>query len=158
MLYRITPRENNEVNDTWMADSGSVLYKEVAAANRLKKIKVDGADSALDLAINAAATLAKAGSVALIGSGRSTVEEQFVTAKLAAALNVSASLVSRVGEGDGILVSADRNPNVRGALITGLITSLPEQKLAGLAAAIDAGKVKTVISIGEDLTAAGLTT
>ena len=47
---------------------------------------------------------------------------------------------------------------MRGALITGLITSLPEQKLAGLAAAIDAGKVKTVISIGEDLTAAGLTT
>jgi NADH-quinone oxidoreductase subunit G len=157
VLYRITPRENNEVNDTWMADSGRVLYKEVTAANRLKKIKVDGADSTLDMAINAAATLAKAGSVALVGSGRSTVEEQFVTAKLAAALNVSASLVSRVGEGDGILVSADRNPNVRGALVTGLIKTLPEQKLAGLAADIDAGKVKTVISIGEDLTAAGLT-
>jgi NADH-quinone oxidoreductase subunit G len=62
-----------------------------------------------------------------------------------------------VGEGDKILVSADRNPNVRGALVTGLICALPTAQLAALAADIDAGKVKTILSLGEDLTAAGLT-
>ena len=62
-----------------------------------------------------------------------------------------------MGQGERLLISADRNPNVRGALVTGLITALPTQKLSGLAADIDAGKVKTVVSIGEDLTAAGLT-
>jgi NADH-quinone oxidoreductase subunit G len=62
-----------------------------------------------------------------------------------------------VGEGDKLLLSADRNPNVRGALVTGLISALPAQKLSALAADIDAGKVKTVLSVGEDLTAAGLT-
>ncbi|MCC6416316.1 MAG: ferredoxin, partial [Opitutaceae bacterium] len=133
------------------------LYKQVQAADRLTAIKVNGADSALDIAINAAAALLKNGAVAVIGSGRSTVEEQFLTKKLAAALNAPVSLVSRVGEGDKLLLSADRNPNVRGALVTGLISALPSQKLAGLAADIDAGKIKTVISIGEDLTAAGLT-
>ena len=57
-----------------------------------------------------------------------------------------AALVSRVGQGDRLLISSDRNPNVRGALVTGLISVLPSQKLAGLAADIDAGKVKTVVS------------
>ncbi|MCF7759548.1 MAG: (2Fe-2S)-binding protein [Cephaloticoccus sp.] len=157
VLYRITPRANDDVNDTWMADSGRLLYKEVATANRLKQIKVDSTDSTLDQAINAAAALIKAGSVAFVGSGRSSVEEQFLTGKLAEAAQATVSLVSRVGEGDGILVSADLNPNVRGALVTGLIKTLPGQKLTDLAADLDAGKVKTVVAINEDLTAAGLT-
>jgi len=62
-----------------------------------------------------------------------------------------------VGEGDKLLISADRNPNVRGALVTGLVSALPSQKLAALAADIDAGKVKAVVAINEDLAAAGLT-
>lgn len=156
VLYRVTPRDNDDVNDTWMSDSGRMLYKLVGAENRLSQITVDGAESTLDMAINAAATLAKAGDVAMVGSGQSTVEEQFLTKKLADAINASASLVSRVGEGDGILISADRNPNVRGALVTGFIAALPEQKLTSLAAEIDAGKVKTIISVGENLAAAGL--
>lgn len=157
VIYRITPRQNDAVNDTWMTDSGRALYKQVQAPNRLKGIMVNGTSSALDIAANTVATLVKDGGVAVVGSGRSTVEEQFLTKKLAAALKAPVSLVSRVGEGDKLLLSADRNPNVRGALVTGLISALPEQSLGSLAADIDAGKVKTVISIGEDLTAAGLT-
>jgi len=158
-IYRITPRRNDEVNDTWMTDSGRVLYKSVAAADRLTAVKVNGTDSALDIAVNAAGELFKssAGAVAVVGSGRSSVEEQFLTRKLAAALSAPTYLVSRVGQGDKILVSADRNPNVRGALVTGLITALPSAQLTELAAAIDAGKVKTVVSVGEDLATAGLT-
>ncbi|HRI81310.1 MAG TPA: molybdopterin-dependent oxidoreductase, partial [Opitutaceae bacterium] len=95
--------------------------------------------------------------VAVVGSGRSSVEEQFLTKQLAAALKAPVSLVSRVGEGDGLLVSADRNPNVRGALVTGLIAALPSPQLTGLAADIDAGKVRVVVAINEDLAAAGLT-
>ena len=156
-IYRITPRRNDEVNDTWMADSGRVLYKQVKADNRLVAVKVGGNDSGLDIAVNTAAELFKAAGVVVVGSGRSSVEEQFLTKKLAAALKAPVHLVSRVGEGDRILVSADRNPNVRGALVTGLIATLPGQKLTGLAADIDAGKVKAVVAIGEDLAEAGLT-
>jgi len=191
IIYRITPRRNDEVNDTWLSDSARDLHKPVRRADRLTAIKVNGADSAPDIAINAAAGLLKsaAGAVAVVGSGRSSVEEQFLTRKLAAALGASTQLVARVGEGDKILISSDRNPNVRGALVTGLISELPAvgpalraglrsspgmavtapQTQAGsesqpplgglekLGAAIDAGKVRAVVSVGEDLVAAGLT-
>ena len=157
VLYRITPRRNDAVNDTWLADSGRMLYKQVRSDDRLVETTVNGITSAGDMALKAAADLLKAGSVAIVGSGRSSVEEQFLTKKLADALKAPVSLVSRVGQGDRLLISADRNPNVRGALVTGLICALPSQKLTGLAADIDAGKVKTVVAINEDLAAAGLT-
>jgi NADH-quinone oxidoreductase subunit G len=157
-IYRITPRQNDEVNDTWMADSGRVLYKLVKSSDRLLAPSINGAATAPEMALKAAADLLRAGKVAVVGSGRSTVEEQFLTKKIAEAIKAPASLVSRVGQGDRILVSADRNPNVRGALVTGLISALPVQKLTSLAAEIDAGKVTTILSTGEDLTATGLTT
>ena len=155
VIYRITPRGNDAVNDTWMADSGRELYKAVRAEGRLT-----GTGSGLDAAIQAAAEIfrASAGACAVVGSARSSVEEQFLTRNLAADLKAAVHLVSRVGKGDGILVSADRNPNVRGALVTGLVASLPGRVLTGLAEDIDAGRVRTVVSVGEDLAEAGLTT
>ena len=157
VIYRLTPRRNDAVNDTWMPDSGRMLYKQVQAADRLKQITVNGTVANLAAATSAAAELLKAGAVAVVGSGRSTVEEQLATKRLVAAIGATAHLVSRTAEGDGLLISADRNPNVRGALLSGLIDTLPTAQLTALAAAIAAGKVKTVVSIGEYLTAAGLT-
>ena len=156
VIHRITPRRNDEVNDTWMADSGRLLYKQVTADNRLRQHLVGRAAALPAEALAKAGDLLKSGGVAIVGSGRSSVEEQFLTRKLAEALKAPAWLVSRVGQGDGLLISADRNPNVRGALLTGLIKTLPAPQLSELAAQIDAGRVKTVLSIGEDLSAAGL--
>ena len=151
VLYRITPRQNDEVNDTWMADSGRVLYKQVAAADRLSS------KEALDALVAKAAALFAAGSVSIVGSGRSSVEEQFLTKKLATALKAQGHLVNRTAQGDKLLISADRNPNLRGALVTGLISQLPCSELKQLSREIDAGTIKTVVAINEDLTAAGLT-
>jgi NADH-quinone oxidoreductase subunit G len=159
VIYRITPRRNDEVNDTWLSDSARVLYKPVRSDDRLTTVNVNGVESGLEIAVNAAAEIFKtnAGSTAIVGSGRSSVEEQFLTKALADVLKAPTHLVSRVGEGDKILISADRNPNVRGALVTGLINALPKAQLSDLAAQIDSGKVKAVVAIGEDLAAAGLT-
>ncbi len=164
VIYRITPRQNDAVNDTWMADSGRALYSQVKAAGRLLAPSINGHATAPMMALKAAGDLLKAsgamlrpGSVVVVGSGRSSVEEQFLTKIIADTLKTSALLVGRVGQGDRLLISSDRNPNVRGALVTGLITALPAQKLTGLAAEIDSGKVTTILSIGEDLAAAGLT-
>lgn len=150
-IYRITPRRNDVVNDTWMADSGRVLFKQVRDDSRLTTIQVNGQPADLDAAISAAAELLASGNIAIVGSGRSSVEEQFLTKKIADVLKASAAIVARVGEGDKLLISADRNPNTRGALVTGLINKLPSLQLTELAAAIDAGKVKTVFAISEDL-------
>ena len=186
-IYRITPRQNDAVNDTWMPDSGRELYKQVEAPTRLRASLVRGQPASTADAIREATRLLRGGTseseresergkaqkaaaplspspslsphgIAVIGSGRASIEEQFLLKKIAAALGgAPVRLVSRVGQGDDLLVSADRNPNVRGALVTGLISKLPEQKLADLAAEIDAGRVKTLLVHGEDLTAAGLT-
>jgi len=155
-VYRITPRQNDGVNDTWMPDSGRVLYKAIRGEGRLESVRVNGTESALDFAVKAAAELLTKGGAAVVGSGRRSVEEQFLTRRLAAALKARAWLVSRVGEGDGLLISADRNPNVRGALVTGLIDALPSGGLDSLGALIDSGGVTSVVSVGEDLAAAGL--
>ncbi len=173
-IYRITPRRNDDVNDTWMADSGRELFKAVRSADRLASTA--SIDALVAQAVELFKGNASAGSIAVVGSGRCSVEEQFLTKKLAIALKASTQLVSRVGQGDKLLLSADRNPNVRGALVTGLISKLPSVGdatpssrsangdapvrtggLTDLAASIDAGKVKVVVSVGEDLAAAGLT-
>jgi NADH-quinone oxidoreductase subunit G len=159
VIYRITPRRNDEVNDTWLADSARDLFKAVRSADRLSSPLVSGGATTIDAAVAKAVEILKGagGAVAVVGSGRSSVEEQFLTRKLATALQASTHLVSRTGEGDKLLLSADRNPNVRGALVTGLISQLPKSTLAELGSAIDAGRVKAVVSVGEDLAAAGLT-
>jgi NADH-quinone oxidoreductase subunit G len=155
-IYRITPRRNDAVNDTWMADSGRLLYKDVRGPGRLAAVRIDGAEGALDFAVRSASEILGHGGVAVVGSGRSSVEEQFLLGRICRALGVQASLVSRVGKGDGLLLSADRNPNVRGALVTGLVSELPRAGLGELGAGIDAGSVTAVLAVGEDLAAAGL--
>jgi NADH-quinone oxidoreductase subunit G len=128
----------------------------VRAESRLTAIQVKGQPGDLESAIAAAAELLKTGNIAVVGSGQSSVEEQFLTKKIADALKAPANVVARVGEGDKLLISADRNPNTRGALVTGLISKFPAARLTELAAAIDAGSVRTVLAINEDLAAAGL--
>jgi NADH-quinone oxidoreductase subunit G len=159
VIYRITPRQNDGVNDTWMADTGRDLFKAVRAPNRLTAAKLDGLDTSLEIALNTAGAILKAAgrTVALVGSGRSSVEEHSLARKLAETLGASTHMISRSGEGDRMLISGDRNPNVRGALVVGLIKKLPTAKLTALGGAIDAGAVTVVVSLGEDLHAAGLT-
>jgi NADH-quinone oxidoreductase subunit G len=156
VIHRITPRRNDEVNDTWMSDSGRSLFRQVQDEHRLVSVTVGGHTATEQDALAKMDELFRAGGVAVVGSGRSSVEEQFLTRQLAVSVGAKAWLVSRLGEGDGILISADRNPNVRGALVTGLVDALPEPRFDGLAAQIDQGLVKTVVSVGEDLAGGGL--
>jgi len=157
-IYRITPRRNDAVNDTWMPDSGRVLYKQVDADNRIAACAIDGRPAGPDAAVAEAARLLRAGRAAIIGSGRLSVEEQYLLRRIRDALGAGtpARLVARHGEGDGLLLSADRNPNTRGALLTGLINALPSAELADLRAAIEAGEVDTLLAAGEDPAAAGI--
>ena len=157
-IYRIKPRRNDEVNDTWMTDSGRELYKLVESENRLTQCFVEGAEANAQEAIAKASDLLKgADGVAVVGSGLCSVEEQFALKAIADTLKAKGVyLVARYGDDDGILMSVDRNPNVRGALMTGLIDALPEEQLSDLGAKIDSGEVSTVLSVKEDLVAAGL--
>jgi len=155
-IYRITPRRNDAVNDTWMTDSGRALHEAVEAKDRPRSYRVEGRDETPGEAIEETVRLLSAGKVGLVASAQSSLEEQFLLKELGSAANASTWMVSHTGESDGLLVSADRTPNLRGALVTGLIDELPPGDLSGLGRAIDAGEVDTLLVVREDPVAAGL--
>ncbi len=155
-IYRITPRRNDAVNDTWMTDSGRGLFKEIESDERLTNYTVDGVHKTPDEAAAAAANLLKAGDVALVASAHSSVEEQYFYRQIATATGAKVFIVSHVGEADGILLSEDRSPNLRGAILNGLTDAVPGCDLSGLARAIETGSVKRLIVAGEDITQLGV--
>ena len=155
-IYRITPRRNDAVNDTWMTDSGRALYKAAESEDRLTHYTVAGVHKSADEVAAAAAELLKSGDVALVGSAHSTVEEQFYYKTIASRSGAKTCLVSHYGEGDGLLQSEDRTPNLRGALVTGLIDTLPEADLSSLARDITSGSVMTLLVVNEDVTTLGI--
>ena len=155
-IYRITPRRNDAVNDTWMTDSGRELFKASESDDRLTHYTIEGVHQTDAETAQAAAELLKTGDVALIGSASSSVEEQFFYRMMADRCGASVSLVNHTGSGDGILLSEERTPNLRGALLNGLITQLPEAELSLLAGEINSGAINTLVVVNEDVTKLGI--
>src|SRR5205814_1665620 len=128
VVYRQTPRENNDVNSVWMCDYGRLNFHYLHSANRLihPVVKVgDGHEIASwPVAVaRAAAELKKFKSeqIAIIASGRMTNEELWLTKRLASTLGTSLhDVVPHIDDGDDILLSSDRNPNTAGALLIGV--------------------------------------
>jgi len=154
-IYRITPRQNDAVNDTWMADSGRELYKQVEDANRITSASVKGNKTSLDVAFNTASEIIKSGHLAIVGSGHLTVEEQYLLSDLAKKHSAKTYIPAHTGKGDGMLISEDRTPNFRGALVTGL-TQTASVDLKALSSDIEAGKVKSLLICREDVTTLGI--
>jgi NADH-quinone oxidoreductase subunit G len=158
-IYRITPRRNDEVNDTWMSDSGRVIYKEVEVENRLTSTSSKGAFSPADAAQLQIHKYLESEKISFVGSGSCSVEELYLFNRLSRATRgVGNYLVGHAQEGDELLISNDANPNTRGALSVGFVDTLPEDQLTDLGARIDSGEIDTVVVYNEDLTAAGLST
>ena len=155
-IYRITPRRNDEVNDTWMTDSGRELYKQVEAETRLKSFQIEGSSADAIAAAKEAGNLLYAGKSAVVASTHQSVEELFLTRKIAETLKTKPHLVRHWDSGDGLLLSEDRTPNTRGTLLTGVSDQLPAKDLSPLAKQIDSGEVDTLLVINEDVSTAGL--
>jgi NADH-quinone oxidoreductase subunit G len=159
-IYRITPRENNDVNSVWLPDSHRLNFKYVSRPDRLKVPTVKGETVEWRTAVAIAGQLLKAQSadaIALIASGRMTNEELYLAKRVATVLGVKQfDIVPRKGEPDGILISADRNPNTSGAQLLGLTGAKPGAKLKKIGEAVKAGEIKCVITLGEDLVKAGV--
>ena len=107
-IYRVTPRRNDAVNDTWMTDSGRELFKGIDSEDRLTHYTVDGVHQKADEAAAAAVELIQGGEVAIVVSAHSSVEEQFFYKAMAERSGASIHMVSKTAEGDGILLSEDR--------------------------------------------------
>jgi NADH-quinone oxidoreductase subunit G len=162
VIYRITPRENNDVNGNWLPDSHRLNFKYVNDERRLKQPTVKGQLVDWRTAIAIAGEILKSKSseqLWLVASGRSTNEELFLASRLAEALEIQKQhdIVPRNGAADGLLIAADRNPNSAGAKLLGITTSKPGGRLKKLVEGVRNGTIKVVITLGEDLTKTGLT-
>jgi len=164
-VYRITPRQNDEVNSCWMPDDHRLNYKFINAPTRILTplVKTDAGaeqrpatwDATLNLVVEQLHKCAPV-EVAIIASARMTNEEMYMARALARQLGVTKlDIVARKGENDGMLISEDRNPNSQGAK---LILGKTGAGLNAIRRGVRTGAIRSLIVLGEDVTAeAGIT-
>ncbi|HXE42100.1 MAG TPA: molybdopterin-dependent oxidoreductase, partial [Candidatus Baltobacteraceae bacterium] len=158
-IYRYEPRQNDAVNSTWMCDYGRLNYKWIGREDRLRDVIVRGQKATWTQALSEIAEKLKAaphGSVAMIASARQTNEELWLLKKLADKTGAITDSIGRFAEGDKLLLNADRNPNKTGARLIGICQQSAGIKLVPIAKSIEAGKIKTLIVFGEDVTKQGI--
>ncbi|MDB4462991.1 molybdopterin-dependent oxidoreductase, partial [Akkermansiaceae bacterium] len=157
-VFRVTPRDNNAVNSSWMPDSHRLAFHHLESEARLTNplVKKDGqhASTSWTEAIAKAAeglNMRQPKEVAIIASARMSNEELYLAKKLADALGTDLiSTVARIGESDGKLISADRNANSTGAaLIFG--NDDPAEKLDAIREGVSSGRIKALVALQEDL-------
>lgn len=157
-IFRVTPRENSQVNSCWMPDSHRLAFKKIQEGTRLTSplIKQNGPHQECSWS-EALSTTSKGlkdrkpEEIAIIASARLSNEDLYLAKLIASALNTELlSIVPRIGESDGKLISADQNPNTTGAqLIWG--QQNPAERYPEIIEGIRSGKVKAVLTLQEDL-------
>jgi len=163
-IYRFEPRENDAVNACWMCDYGRLNYKWIGREDRLTQVQSPKSKVQSQHAnwpevlgdISENLKLAPLGSVAIVASARQTNEELYLLSKLAKKADALTDSVPREGEGDKLLLNVDRNPNSNGARLVGVAAEPMGSNLPKIADGIRAGKIKTLIVFGEDVTKHGI--
>ena len=155
-IYRITPRRNDNVNDSWMPDSGRVLYKNVRSTDRLLSSKIKQVDSTTDESITVAADILSGKKIGIVGSSHATLEELYLLNRLSKINKSPKYIRGHFGDDDGILLSADRSPNLRGALLSGFTNVYPKDNLKNLGSDIKKGKVEALFVFKDDIVDAGV--
>jgi NADH-quinone oxidoreductase subunit G len=163
-IYRYTPRDNDAVNGSWMCDAGRLNYRWIGREDRLRQVEGPGPNSGRQPTGWASALKqvaghlreAPPGSVAVIASARQTTEELWLLKKIAARVQALTDSIPRSGDPDRLLVSADRNPNSRGAILTGISSADLGASLGRITEAIRTGTVRTLMVFGEDVTRHGI--
>ena len=161
-IWRITPRENDAVNQSWICDEGRLSYLPYQQAERLGRPAAPAAGGEAARGIlsesaweQAAATLGEmarkhgGASVAGITSGHATVEEQAALRELMrrAGANTIALPVHERGEDDELLIRRDKTANSAGARLAGGANCSVEK----LITAIRTGQVRALVVLREDL-------
>jgi NADH-quinone oxidoreductase subunit G len=159
LVYRQTPRSNEEVNSEWMCDQGRLGFHYIHNADRLiqpvakvghGKLPTPWGELIPRLASELKAL--KPEQIAIVASGRLTNEEAFLLSEIRRALGgdaVLCDIVPRTGEADGILRSADLNPNSRGLELFGI--SNQGRTLPQIRHGVDTGRIEALFVLHENL-------
>ena len=163
-IYRITPRENPEVNQTWICDEGRLSYEPFQKSERLGGAQAGpaagpSAGAARPLAPGAAWDEAAAAlgeiarkhggeAVAAVTSGHATVEEQAALKDLMDRLGAEkiALPLHERGEDDALLIRKDKTANALGARLVGGAGA----RVSDLVPAIASGEIRGLVVLRED--------
>jgi NADH-quinone oxidoreductase subunit G len=162
-IWRLMPRRNDAVNDTWMCDHGRLNYQFVNSPDRLRQPLLrrngelescDWEDAVAETAhqLRHAVRTHGPAAVGAVASPHLTNEENFRFAQLLRTLgasNVDTAVV--IGESDKLLVKAEKAANARGARDMGL---QPANGGFGLRAMLEAaakGTIRLLYVCGPDL-------
>ena len=159
LVYRQTPRENEAVNSQWMCDQGRLGFHYIHQPERLTEPMAKIGQGMLptpwtELIPNLAAQLRgyRPDQIAIIASGRLTNEEAFLLSQIRRNLggdDVLCDIIPRWDEADGILRSADLNPNTRGVELFGL--SNEGNTLGQILHGVDTGRIEALLIFHENL-------
>jgi NADH-quinone oxidoreductase subunit G len=161
-VWRLLPRRNDEVNDTWMCDEGRFTYKALHAPDRifLPKAARDGisAPMAWSDAMQAASDgLAKiidrqgGAAVGAIVSPHLTVEENFQFKKLLDAIGAKhIAMAVRRGRADDFLIKSEKAANANGVRKLNMVSGA-DDGLEALLATAESGELKALYICGDDI-------
>jgi NADH-quinone oxidoreductase subunit G len=159
-IYRFEPRQNDAVNSTWMCDYGRLNYKWIQREDRLIALSNSCGPgrrwSHVLHEISERLNKTPQGSVAIIASASQTNEELFLLKKLANKLGAITDSIPRLGDGDRLLLNADRHANSNGARLIGICFTEIGDKIPEIARGIEQGNIRTLIVFGEDVTRHGI--
>jgi len=161
-IWRLIPRRNDEVNQTWMCDAGRLNYGFVMDRARLLMPKVAQADGLAEadweVAISRAAAELDAfrkqhggKTFGALVSPHLTNEENYRFGELIRALGVERrAMAVRTGKFDDFLIRPEKAGNARGARELGLVSG-KNDGLPELLAACEAGEIRGLYLCGDDL-------
>jgi NADH-quinone oxidoreductase subunit G len=162
ILYRLKPRENDDVNESWMCDFGRLEYRKANEDRLLVPTLREGGrtvaaawDAVLYTTadrLRGAVEASGPASVAFVASPQSSNEELFLARKLAAEVlkTEKYGFTSRTPcapVSDDFLITADKNPNSTGARLLGF----SEEGFDRVLEAVSDGKVRALLLFGNVL-------
>ncbi|ACD82274.1 molybdopterin-dependent oxidoreductase [Candidatus Methylacidiphilum infernorum] len=159
VVYRLTPRVNEEVNSHWMCDQGRLGFHYIHSKKRIIEPATHLNGSLFPLewkeALRTVAQRLREFSpseIAFLVSAKLTCEELFLLKKLMEVLGkegtVFSEIVPRKGVADFLLRSEDLNPNTLGTVYMGI--GKKGEKLTALKEKIRAKEIKCLWAIHEN--------
>ncbi|MCZ7556879.1 MAG: 2Fe-2S iron-sulfur cluster-binding protein [Bacteroidia bacterium] len=156
-ILRLTPRENQEVNNFWMCDHGRLeSWRHVNADTRIDQpmLRKEGALLAVDWdeAYAAVASELKSYSgeqIAVIASAFDTCEANYLAARFAKEvlrtpyLDILPHVVP--GDQDAFLLREDKTPNSAGARLVGVQPKDDAHALPGIIDGLRSGRIKAAV-------------
>jgi len=164
-ILRLTPRENKDVNSSWMCDEGRVnSFKIVAHERRLNGplirkdgIKVEvGWDEAISKVVMELHTYRRH-EIAGIASAYATNEDNYIFARfikdVIGSKNIGFLSHIQKGSEDDLLIRADKTPNSLGALSVGAAGEKGTAGIDHILKGISEGAIKVLYVLEDDIAA-----